>query len=105
MKYLFIFIIAFASNSYANSTLVEQIQKESNLENEEAAQNLNLVFDSIKLLLAQGEKVQIRNFGTFYLKERKARTGINPRTQEKIEIPTRNYPRFRASKNLKELVR
>jgi len=111
MKYLILTMaillssICGVTNANASSFLVEQIQKESNFEEREAADHLKLVFNAIKSALKDGQEVQIRNFGTFYLQQRKARTGINPRTQEQIEIPARSYPKFRAAKNFKELVR
>ncbi len=112
MKYLILSIgillssiCGVVNDANASSYLVEQIQKESDFEKAEAEGHLKLVFSAIKSALKDGQEVKIRNFGTFYLQKRKARTGINPKTQEQIEIPARNYPKFRASKNFKELVR
>ena len=54
--------------------------------------------------LKDGDKVTLVGFGTFEVKERAAREGINPRTKEKIEIPASKLPVFKAGKALKEVV-
>ncbi len=53
--------------------------------------------NAIKQALARGETIQIRRFGTFRLQERKARTGRNPRTGAKVEVPACSVPVFKAS--------
>ena len=65
---------------------------------------VNEVFDTIKNTLASGEKVAIAGFGTFEVTERAAREGKNPRTQEKLIIPASKAPKFKASKNFKDVV-
>ena len=104
-KYLLIISSLFVTNAFASTSLVDLVQRESELERPEAVESIEHVFNSIKSALEKGEDVQIRNFGTFYLQNRKARKGINPRTKEQIDIPARSYPKFRASENLKKLVR
>jgi len=52
--------------------------------------------------LESGDKVQITGFGTFEVRERKARTGRNPRTGEEISIPATRIPAFSAGKSLKD---
>ena len=65
---------------------------------------VNEVFDTIKNTLASGEKVAIAGFGSFEVVERAAREGKNPRTQEKLIIPASKAPKFKASKNFKDVV-
>ena len=62
------------------------------------------VLDAITETLAAGEKVSLVGFGTFEVKERAEREGINPRTKEKIVIPASKLPSFKAGKALKEEV-
>lgn len=62
------------------------------------------VIDVVSGALAKGEKVQLIGFGTFEVRERKAREGHNPSTQEVIKIPASKTPAFRVSKQLKEKV-
>lgn len=60
--------------------------------------------EAITEALAAGETVQIVGFGTFEVKERAARKGINPRTKEEITIEASKLPSFKAGKALKEAV-
>jgi DNA-binding protein HU-beta len=70
--------------------------------NSEAA--LIAVIDSITDALKKGEKVSLVGFGTFEVRERAAREGINPQSQKKIKIPAKKVPAFKAGKLLKESV-
>jgi nucleoid DNA-binding protein len=54
--------------------------------------------------LQKGQKVKIAGFGTFYVKNKKARLGINPKTGVKIEISLKKYPAFKASPELRKKV-
>lgn len=65
---------------------------------------LNATLDALKDALKAGDKVQLAGFGTFAVKERAARDGINPRTGEKIKIAAAKVPTFTAGKNLKDSV-
>ena len=65
---------------------------------------LNATVEAVKNALRAGDKVQLAGFGTFAVKERAAREGINPRTGEKIKIAATKVPAFVAGKNLKDAV-
>jgi len=67
-----------------------------------ADQIVREVFDEIAAGLKKGEEVKIAGFGTFVVKERAARTGINPSTKEAIQIPATKVVGFKAAKALKE---
>jgi len=54
--------------------------------------------------MAREEKVTLVGFGTFQVMERKARTGVNPQTRERLDIPAKNVVRFKAGKGLRERV-
>jgi DNA-binding protein HU-beta len=71
----------------------------------EATDAVNEVFDTITKALARGEDVTITGFGTFTVKKRAARQGVNPRTGAKISIPAGKAPKFRAGKGLKEAIK
>ena len=58
--------------------------------------------DGITGALAKGYKVELRNFGVFKVKERRARFGRNPRTGEPISIPASKQPKFKPGKTLKD---
>ena len=65
---------------------------------------LGAVIDSITETLAKGEKVQLVGFGTFEVRERAAREGVNPQNKQKIKIPATKVPAFKAGRALKEAV-
>jgi DNA-binding protein HU-beta len=62
------------------------------------------VLDSIQTALAQGDKVQIIGFGTFEVRDRKARNVISPATGKEIKVPATRVPAFKPGKSLKEAV-
>lgn len=63
---------------------------------------LETVFDSIKDALKKGEKIEIRGFGNFRLKERGPRKARNPKTGESVDVPEKKAVRFKAGKALRE---
>ncbi len=85
--------------------LSEIIAAEHDLTKKEAAQIVDLLFDTISDTLKDGNKVEITGFGKFEVRERNGRTGINPQTKEKIEIAPVKVPAFKASKNLKDYIK
>ena len=83
--------------------LVEKIAEMT--ETKKAAQEIvETVWDSIKNSLKKKEDVAISGFGTFKVKQTKARQGRNPKTGETIQIPAKRKVAFRAAKDLKEMV-
>ncbi len=65
---------------------------------------VNTIFDSMAQALSKGERIEIRGFGSFKVKRRKARKARNPRTGDAVYVPGRLVPTFKPSKELKELV-
>ena len=65
---------------------------------------VSAIIDCITEALAAGDKVSLVGFGTFEVKERAARQGINPRTKEAMPIPASKLPTFKAGKALKDSV-
>ncbi len=65
---------------------------------------VDAIFDSIKQALAKSEQVEIVGFGKWEVKQRKARTGRNPKTGESIEIAATNVAHFKAGKGMKDAV-
>ncbi len=63
-----------------------------------------IVFESIIESLNQGEKIELRGFGSFRVRERGARRGRNPKTGQPVSIPAKRVPYFKAGKELKELI-
>ena len=87
------------------SELVARIADLADLSKKDAEKALNSTVLAIQEALVKGEKVVLTGFGTFEVKERKARVGHDPRTGAKINIPKLNAPTFKAGKVLKEKVR
>jgi len=69
------------------------------------ASAVSAIISTISEALSKGEKVTISGFGTFYVGQRQARKGTNPRTKETITIPAASVPKFRAGRELKKVVR
>ena len=85
--------------------LVAAVAAKAELSKKDAEAAVNAVFDSVKDALAEGDKVSLIGFGTFSVKTRAARTGLNPRTKETIEIPESKVPAFKAGSAHKDAVK
>ncbi|MCL1832850.1 MAG: HU family DNA-binding protein [Oscillospiraceae bacterium] len=84
--------------------LITMVAEKSGSTKKDAEVALNAVLDSLTDALSQGKKVQLVGFGTFEVRERAAREGVNPRTKEKIQIAAAKVPAFKAGRALKEAV-
>ena len=82
--------------------LVDEYQQQKRIPREQAEADILSVFSLISTELTQGTDIQVRNFGTFYVKKRDTRQARNPKTGEKIQVPARYYPRFRYSDKIKD---
>ena len=88
-----------------NKALAELIAEKEGLTKKAANEILDLLVEETTKTLKAGGKVDIPGFGKFVVKERKARTGINPTTKETIKIPASKVPGFKAAKALKDAVK
>jgi integration host factor subunit beta len=86
------------------SDLVEKIVEKADLPRKRAEQVVNVVFDAMTSALADGDRIEIRGFGSFVAKTYRARTGRNPRTGEIIPVPEKRLPFFKVGKELRERV-
>ena len=86
------------------SQLIDSVAKKAGLKKKDAEAAVTAMIDSIGEALVEGEKVQIVGFGTFEVKERAARSGRNPFTNEVMEIPATKRLSFAAGKSMKELL-
>jgi DNA-binding protein HU-beta/integration host factor subunit alpha len=85
--------------------LMLRISEESGLELEQVVNVVQLTLDKIAQAVAQGHKLEIRNFGVFEVRLRKARTGRNPNAPTvDVSIPERAVVKFKAGKDLREAV-
>lgn len=87
------------------SVLIEKIaEKVEGLSKKQTEVVIETIFDSIKDSLANGGKVEIRGFGNFKLRSRKARKARNPKTGESVDVPPKKVPYFKVGKELREMV-
>ncbi len=84
--------------------LVESLANEFELSKRQAGEMIDLLLDEIKAALQAGDKVQLIPFGSFLVRDRKAREGRNPKTGAKIKIAARRVPAFTAGKGLRDAV-
>jgi len=82
--------------------LVDAISAKSGAPKAQVQQLVEDVFDLMADALTRGEKIDLRGFGTFSVRESAARTGRNPQTGEPISIPARKNPAFKPGKELKD---
>jgi hypothetical protein len=85
--------------------LINAIAEKAGLNKVQAKAALEAGINTISEQLQKGDKVAIIGFGTFSVAEKTARTGINPRTKEKIEIPARKAVKFKAGAELNDVVK
>jgi nucleoid DNA-binding protein len=93
------------SSSFGKGDLVEAVAKSAKLEKKQAKAAIDSLVETVVSTLKKGGKIQLTGFGTFSVSPRKKRTGINPRTGEKISIPARKVPKFTAGKALKSQIK
>jgi len=85
--------------------LTQIIAKEVELTTRDAGHVIDVMVDAIKKALKKGDRVSLVGFGSWEVKKRAARKGVNPQTGQAIKIPARKYPKFNPGKELKDLVK
>jgi DNA-binding protein HU-beta len=86
------------------SELIDQIAASAEISKAAAGRALDAAVAAVKAALNDGDSVSLIGFGTFYVGERAARTGRNPRTGKTLKIKAARVPKFRAGKGLKDAV-
>ncbi len=84
--------------------LITMVAEKADMTKKDAETALGAIIESITETLAKGEKIQLVGFGSFEVRTRAAREGINPQTQKKIKIPATKVPAFKAGRALKDAV-
>jgi integration host factor subunit beta len=84
--------------------LIDEVSRLAELTRKDSEVIVETIFDSVVRSLRAGDKIEIRGFGSFRTRQRKPRTGRNPKTGEKVEVPAKKIPFFKPSKELKDLV-
>jgi len=86
------------------SDLIVALAKEADLPLRKSEEIVNLVFDTMSDALISGDRIEIRGFGSFMVKEYKGYTGRNPKTGDKIAVDEKRLPFFKTGKELREKV-
>tara|TARA_Y100001936_G_scaffold328_1_gene306 strand:- start:290 stop:640 length:351 start_codon:yes stop_codon:yes gene_type:complete len=84
--------------------IVDSVYDRTTLNKKEASTALDAIISSITSSLAGGEKVEIRDFCSFTVRERSSHISRNPRSGQRIQVPPKKVPYFRPGKKLKEMV-
>lgn len=90
------------AKTVSKADLVDKVSDETQMKKKDVKTVVDSMIEHITTHLNSGDKVQITGFGTFEVRERKARTGVKPGTTERIEIPASKYPAFKPGKALKD---
>jgi integration host factor subunit beta len=85
------------------SELIQQITEDNpHLYQRDVERIVSTLFEEITAALARGDRVELRGFGAFSVKQRDPRLGRNPRTGEAVPVPEKSVPFFKAGKELRE---
>ncbi len=84
--------------------LMNAVAAKSDVDKKDVEKVVTALFDTIVEEVAAGNDIRVVGFGTFECRERKERTGVNPRTKEQITIPASKIPAFKAGKAFKDAV-
>ena len=91
-------------HTMTKADLVEEVTRATELPRKESEAVVETIFDSIIGALQTDDKIEIRGFGSFRTRQRRGRTGRNPKTGAKVEVPAKKIPFFKPSKELKDYV-
>ena len=86
------------------SELVEALASNRDLTYKKSEEIVNIIFDTMADTLAKGDRIEVRGFGSFIVKDYKAYMGRNPKTGEIIHVKPKKLPFFKVGKQLRELV-
>lgn len=84
--------------------LIEEVSRVSDLTKKHSEIIVDTVFKSIINALHRGDKIELRGFGSFRIRQRESRKGRNPKTGERVDVPAKKVPYFKPGKELKELI-
>jgi integration host factor subunit beta len=86
------------------SEMADKLAEKINVKKQQAEEIINIFTNSIIEALARGDKVEIRGFGSFRVRVRNAKEGRNPKTGEKVLVPSKKVPFFKTGKDFREIV-
>ena len=91
-------------NAMTKAELIEEVAQSTQLTKKHAEIIVNTVFHSIVDSLRDGDKIELRGFGSFRIRHRGARVGRNPKTGAKVDVPAKRIPYFKPGKELREML-
>ena len=91
-------------STVTKADLVEEVVRVTELPRKDSETVVETIFESIIGALQGGDRIEIRGFGSFRTRQRRGRTGRNPKTGAKVEVPPKKIPFFKPSKELKDHV-
>ena len=92
------------NHTMTKAELVEEVTRATELPRKESEAVVETIFDAIIGALQTDDKIEIRGFGSFRTRQRRGRTGRNPKTGAKVDVPAKKIPFFKPSKELKDYV-
>lgn len=84
--------------------LIDEVSRVVEMTRKDSEVIVETIFDSVVRSLHNGEKIEIRGFGSFRTRQRQPRVGRNPKTGSRVDVPAKRIPYFKPSKELKDLV-
>ena len=84
--------------------LVEEVIRVAVLSKKDAENVVNTVFGQIMEALKSDDKIELRGFGSFRVRRRRSRLGRNPKTGDRVDVPSKRIPYFKPGKELRDLI-
>jgi integration host factor subunit beta len=84
--------------------LVDEVIRVADVSKKDAETIVNTVFVQIGEALRQNDKIELRGFGSFRIRRRRSRQGRNPKTGDRVDVPSKRIPYFKPGKELKDLI-
>ena len=84
--------------------ILKILESDPNLFKKDASKIVNVFFDTLSEAISKGERVELRGFGVFDVKEREARIARNPKNGEAVAVPSKKVPFFRMGKDMKDRI-
>ncbi len=92
------------SITMTKANLVEEVLTLGDLTRRDGEVIVDTVFEAVIGALKKGDKIEVRGFGSFRIRQRKPRVGRNPKTGAKVDVPAKRVPYFKPSKELRDMV-
>ena len=86
------------------SELIELLARKANLTKKKAEELVNTIFDSFFMSMVKGDRIEIRGFGSWFVKSYKSYVGRNPKTGADVFVPEKKLPFFKVGKELKKRI-